>query len=119
LGSTIYEVSEGITRNFINLKEKRMLKCFECVYMEYSGFDENTYYVRWCGKCNRKCSEVWPEGCPDIKKEILYAEAMEAYNKRHSVGVEEYCAWHADADMEKAAKYAEGFAGPGPKKEDF
>jgi hypothetical protein len=87
--------------------------------MAYAAFNEDTYYARWCDQRNQRCSEVWPKSCPQIQRETLYAEAVEAYNERYSMGVEEYYALYANADMDKADKYAEKLAGPEPKIEDF
>jgi hypothetical protein len=91
--------------------------------MAYKGFDENTCYVRWCDQRNQKCSEVWPKDCPQIQRKTRYAEAMEAYNRRYSASIENYYGWCAKtvkrANINEAARYAEKFAGPEPKEEDF
>jgi cytosine/adenosine deaminase-related metal-dependent hydrolase len=91
--------------------------------MAYAGFDENTYYARWCEQRNQKCSEVWPKDCPYVQRETKYAEAMEAYNKRYSAGIENYYAWCENtakkSDICEAARYAKKCAGPEPKEEDF
>jgi hypothetical protein len=91
--------------------------------MAYTGLGENTYYVRWCDLRNKKCSEIWPEGCPQVQRKTGYAKAMKAYNERFSIGVSEYyagCAKTESAtDMYESAEYAEAFAGPEPKMEDF
>jgi hypothetical protein len=98
------------------------MKCFECPSMAYHIFG-GYYATHWCDRCNRKCSEVWPKDCPHISKETQYVEAMEAYNKRYSAGVENYYAWCAKTvkkvDMSEAARYAKNCAGPEPKMEDF
>jgi hypothetical protein len=104
-------------------RRKKMTKCFECPSMAYADFDENTYHVRWCDPRGRKCSEIWPGDCPQVQKETQYAEAVEAYNKRYSMGVEEYYTWCAKttrkSSLDESAKYAEKFAGPEPEIEDF
>jgi hypothetical protein len=91
--------------------------------MAYAGCDEKTYtyHVRWCDQRKKKCSEVYPKDCPQVKKEAQYAEAKEAYNKRYSMGVKEYYAWCArigkKPDMGESAEYAKKFAGPEPRQD--
>jgi hypothetical protein len=99
------------------------MKCFECPFMAYALFDEGTYAVRWCDKRGTKCSEAWPKDCPYVQSETRYAEAVKAYNKRYSTGIEEYYAWRKktgkEADIAESAAYAKKFAGPVPKTEEF
>jgi hypothetical protein len=107
------------------LRKEQPMKCFECPWMAYVITKEGNckYASRWCSQCGAKCLEVWPKDCPEVKKETKYAEAMEAYDKRYSMGVEEYYAWHERTgnkpDTSEAADCAKKFAGPEPKMEDF
>jgi hypothetical protein len=91
--------------------------------MAYKGFDDNTYYVRWCDQCNKPCSEVWPKDCSHVQRKTGYEEAVKAYNARYCMGVEEYYAWCGRtakrAKLDEAAEYAKKLAGPEPEMEDF
>jgi hypothetical protein len=91
--------------------------------MAYAVLDENSYYARWCDQRNRKCSEVWPKDCPEIKRETLYEEAVKAYDKKLRTGIEEYYAWckrnGKERDTSELVEYTRKFAGTEPKLEDF
>jgi hypothetical protein len=91
------------------------MKCFECPYLAYAGFDENTYYVRWCDQRNRKCSEIYPEGCPVETKEKMLRKLEPKRFERYMAGLDEYYARQKKVgrqpDMIEAHEYAEKFAG--------
>jgi hypothetical protein len=78
--------------------------------MAYAELDDDSYYVSWCDRCGKKCSEVWPKDCPHAQRETRYAEAVEAHKARYRMGVKEYYAWCAKtvkrADRIEAAAYA-------------
>jgi hypothetical protein len=89
--------------------------------MAYRILEDGVYIVRWCDRHGRKCSEVYPEVC--FQAATRYARAEEAYRKRYNMGVLEYYAWCTKtgklASADGTKEYAEKFAGPVPKEEDF
>jgi hypothetical protein len=120
---SIFLVSEDLLRNLIGLEEKELMKCFECPSMAYAILDEGGYAVRWCDLRNKRCSKVWPRGCPRVQRETKYAEAVAERKKRFDKAWDEYqeqCKkTRKNTSFAEAMDYALTFAGPKPKIEDF
>jgi hypothetical protein len=99
------------------------MKCFECPYLAYAGEEDNMYFVRWCDQRKKKCSEVYPNDCPQVQRETLYAEAVDAYNERYNRYIEACYDWQdrlgTTPNISEVAECAEKFAGPEPRMEDF